>query len=50
MARSQQNKFHYRSDINQLNLNDTSNDWKSENKQNLGELFFKFLEYYSNFE
>lgn len=25
-------------------------DWKSDNKQPLGELFLRFLDYYSNFE
>ncbi len=31
-------------------MNETLAGWKSDNKQSLGELFFKFLEYFANFE
>jgi poly(A) RNA polymerase GLD2 len=49
------NQFHTRSDITKLRMNIQARDgdnlsWTSSNKQSIGELFYGFLDYYSDFE
>lgn len=44
-------KFHLLHDIPTIDVLEQLNiDWKPENKRPLGELFLRFLDYYSNFE
>jgi len=44
-------KFQTLHDITTIDMMERlDTDWKSENYQSLGELFLRFLDYYSNFE
>lgn len=44
-------KFQAQQEIHNIDMiENLGMDWQSENKQTLGELFMKFLEYYSLFE
>lgn len=43
-------KFSANRDYTQINMNELIDPVKSENRDTLGELFVKFLEYYSKFE
>lgn len=43
-------KFQKLNDINQIDMNEDLEPYYSNNTQTIGELFFKFLEYYNNFE
>lgn len=43
------NLFQTVHDINMIDMNEDMEPYYSENTQSLGELFLKFLEYYSNF-
>lgn len=43
-------KFSVNRDYTQINMNEVIEPFKSENREALGELFVKFLEYYCKFE
>jgi poly(A) RNA polymerase GLD2 len=44
-------KFFVQHDITTIDMVEKCEvNWKSENRQSLGELFLRFLDYYSNFE
>lgn len=43
-------KFQKNHDLSNIDMIETIKPYESDNRLSLGELFLKFLEYYSNFE